>query len=125
MREFDPQTSPFTAVLVVEDHPLVLMTAVSMIEEAGLVAFAARDADEALAILSSEPDIGAMLTDLDMPGSMDGLALVLTVQQRWPHIRTLITSGGRAPDEPALAPTVAFYQKPYNPRLVIDALRAA
>ena len=124
MRDDVAESLPL-AVLVVEDHPLVLMTAVSMIEEAGLTAFAARDADEALAMLDGPVRIDAMLTDLDMPGSMDGLELVLTVQRRWPHVRTLITSGGRRPELPELRGEVGFYQKPYNPRLVVEALRAA
>ena len=59
-------------ILIVDDEPLQLMLAVDIMEEAGFVALAAKDADEAVAILESRSDIVLLLTDINMPGSMDG-----------------------------------------------------
>ena len=60
-------------VLVVEDDPLLRMLAVEVVEEAGCIAIEARDADEAVILLESRTDIALLFTDINMPGSMDGL----------------------------------------------------
>ena len=62
-------------VLIVEDEPLLRMLAVEVVEEAGFVAIEARDADEAVVLLESRADITLLFTDINMPGSMDGLKL--------------------------------------------------
>lgn len=62
-------------VLIVEDEPLLRMLAVEVVEDAGFVALEARDADEAVILLESRNDISVLFTDINMPGSMDGLKL--------------------------------------------------
>jgi CheY-like chemotaxis protein len=62
-------------VLVVEDDDLLRMCAVDMIEDAGFVVTEAPNADEALRLLESREDICIVFTDIDMPGSMNGLKL--------------------------------------------------
>ena len=57
------------------------------------MAIEAGDADEAVALLQSRPDISLLFTDIDMPGSMDGLKLAHAVRDRWPPIKILIVSG--------------------------------
>jgi two-component system, response regulator PdtaR len=80
-------------VLIVEDDPLLRMLAVEVVEEAGFVAFEAGDADAAVSLLESRPDVSVLLTDIDMPGSMDGLKLASAVRDRWPPIKILVVSG--------------------------------
>jgi CheY-like chemotaxis protein len=80
-------------VLVVEDEMLLRMRAVDMVEDAGYTSVEAVDADEAVAILESRSDIALLFTDIQMPGSMDGLGLAHAVRERWPPIKIILVSG--------------------------------
>jgi CheY-like chemotaxis protein len=80
-------------VLVVEDDVLLRMFAVEMIEEAGFRVIEAQDADAAIRVLEARNDIRIIFTDIDMPGSMNGLKLAHAVANRWPPIRIIATSG--------------------------------
>lgn len=84
-------------VLVVEDETLIRTCAVEMVEAAGFQAIAAADADEAIEILESRNDIRAVFTDVQMPGSMDGLRLAHVVRSRWPPVALIVTSGHITP----------------------------
>ena len=88
----DHSTAP-AVVLVVEDEMLLRMRAVDMVEDAGFTSVEAVNADEAVAILESRSDIALLLTDIQMPGSMDGLKLAHAVHERWPPIRIILVSG--------------------------------
>jgi two-component sensor histidine kinase/DNA-binding response OmpR family regulator len=81
------------AVLVVEDEMLLRMRAVDMVEDAGFTPVEAINADDALAILESRSDIEMLFTDIQMPGSMDGLKLAHDVHERWPSIKIILVSG--------------------------------
>jgi CheY-like chemotaxis protein len=80
-------------VLVVEDEMLLRMRAVDMVEDAGYTSVEAVDADEAVEILESRSDIALLFTDIQMPGSMDGLKLAFAVHERWPPIKIILVSG--------------------------------
>jgi CheY-like chemotaxis protein len=80
-------------VLVVEDEMLLRMRAVDMVEDAGFTPVEAVDADEAVAILEARSDVALMLTDIQMPGTMDGLKLAHTVHKRWPRSRSSLYRG--------------------------------
>src|SRR6202790_2208025 len=80
-------------VLVVEDEMLLRMRAVDMVEDAGYTSLEAVDADAAFAILESRSDIALLFTDIQMPGTMDGLKLAHAVHQRWPPIKIILGSG--------------------------------
>jgi CheY-like chemotaxis protein len=80
-------------VLVVEDEMLLRMRAVDMVEDAGFTPVEAVDADEAVAILESRSDIALLFTDIQMPGSMDGLGLAHAVHERWPPVKIILVSG--------------------------------
>ncbi|MEA2795718.1 MAG: hypothetical protein QOI87_3098 [Bradyrhizobium sp.] len=80
-------------VLVVEDEMLLRMRTVDMVEDAGFTSIEAVDADEAVAILESRSDIALLFTDIQMPGSMDGLRLAHAVRERWPPIKIILVSG--------------------------------
>ncbi|WP_447752135.1 response regulator [Sphingopyxis fribergensis] len=103
-------------VLVVEDDPLVLLSAVDIIEEAGYRALQASDADEAIAILEANPDIHIVFTDIEMPGSMDGVKLAAFIRDRWPPVEIIITSGRVPADDVTLPDRGVFLQKPYRPQ---------
>lgn len=109
-------------VLVVEDDPLVLLSAVDIIEEAGYQALQASDADEAIAILEANPEIHVVFTDIEMPGSMDGLKLAAFIRDRWPPVEIIITSGRVPADDVTLPDRGVFLQKPYRPQELTEQL---
>jgi two-component system, response regulator PdtaR len=117
-----PKSRP--VVLIVEDDPLLRMLAVDVIEEAGFVALEAGDADEAVALLESRPDITLLFTDVDMPGSMDGLKLAHAVRDRWPPIKILVVSGHARLQPCDLPWNSCFVGKPYQAATIIEELRS-
>jgi two-component system, response regulator PdtaR len=102
------------AVLVVEDEPITRMDVVEQLEEAGFTVFEAANADTAIIMLEANPSIRVLFTDIDMPGSMDGLKLAAAVRDRWPPVRIVVTSGHRKIDMAALPQESHFFSKPYN-----------
>jgi CheY-like chemotaxis protein len=82
-----------TNVLVVEDEMVLRMRAVDIVEDAGFTAVEAVNADEALSILETRSDIALLFSDIQMPGSMDGLKLAHAVHDRWPSIKIILVSG--------------------------------
>ena len=109
------------AVLVVEDEPLILWVALVMVADAGFEAVGAADADEAIQILESRDDIRVVFTDINMPGSMDGVKLAHAVRGRWPPLKIIVTSA-LAPERELPAGSV-FLPKPYNPHHVWKTLQ--
>ncbi len=101
-------------VLVVEDESLIRTSALEMVEQAGFEAIAASDADEAIRILESRNDIRAVFTDVQMPGSMDGLRLARVVRSRWPPVALIVTSGRTKISEADLPSGGRFLDKPYH-----------
>ena len=112
-----------TVVLVVEDEPLVRMGICDHLEGSGFTVLEAGTADEAIDILNSRFDIALVFTDVDMPGSMDGLRLAAAVRDRWPPIKIVVTSGHRQVDAGDLPDDAAFFSKPYNPDKIVDTFR--
>jgi two-component system, response regulator PdtaR len=110
-------------VLVVEDETLVRMFMADFLDEAGFKVFEAVNADEALTVLQARPDVQVVVTDIEMPGSMNGLALARTVQEHWPVIAVIVTSGRERPGPDDLSDKVAFLAKPYLPDTVINLTR--
>jgi two-component system, response regulator PdtaR len=101
-------------VLVVEDEPLIRMNAVDMIADAGSVAVEAANADEAIRILESRTDIDVVFSDVNMPGSMDGLRLLQLIHNRWPPIRLILVSGKELEAGTILPEGSVFIPKPYD-----------
>ncbi|MGE7368256.1 response regulator [Neorhizobium sp. NPDC001467] len=111
-------------VLVVEDEPLLRMMAIDLVEDAGLEAIEAANGDEALRLLECRSDIRVVFTDIDMPGSMDGLDLAAAVRDRWPPIEIILTSGHIHVSEIDLPQRGAFFSKPYDHGQVMRALQS-
>ncbi len=102
-------------VLLVEDEPLVRMTAADELDDAGFRVLEAKNADEALVVLEAHSDeVQVLFTDVDMPGSMNGMALAERVYQRWPHVLLLISSGYARPHSDEIPDHGRFVPKPYR-----------
>jgi CheY-like chemotaxis protein len=101
-------------VLVVEDEPLIRLGIVSMLEDRGFVAHEAGNADDAIRTLESKPEISIVLTDVDMPGTMDGIKLAHYVHHRWPPVRLIVISGKVRPATDELPEGARFISKPYE-----------
>ena len=110
-------------VLVVEDELLLRMDAVDMIAAAGFEVVEAGDADEAIEILETRSDIAVVFTDIQMPGTMDGLRLARAVRGRWPPIKIVATSGHLTVTETDLPEGGRFLPKPYSAVDVTCVLR--
>jgi CheY-like chemotaxis protein len=114
-----------TVVLVVEDEPLIRMDLASMIEDAGIDVIEACNADDAIAILEVRKDISIIFTDIEMPGSMDGLKPAFAVRDRWPPVSIIIASGRIRPEPHEMPSEVQFLRKPHNEVVVMEAIRKA
>ncbi|MFA6968706.1 response regulator [Bosea sp. (in: a-proteobacteria)] len=116
---------PQIVVLIVDDEPLIRMDLADMVRDAGYVALEAAHADEAIRLLESQPTIRILVTDIEMPGSMDGLKLAAAVRERWPPVAIIVTSGRILPANTALPEATAFLAKPYDGAAMEAALRKA
>ena len=110
-------------ILVVEDDFLLRMNAADIIRDAGFDVLEASNADEAIIILESRNDISVVFTDVQMPGSMDGLKLARAVRGRWPPIQIITTSGQCVVQAADLPEGGRFLPKPYNAVQVSGLLR--
>jgi CheY-like chemotaxis protein len=110
-------------VLVVEDEMLLRMRAVDMVEDAGFTSVEAVDADEAVAILESRSDIALLFTDIQMPGSMDGLKLAHAVHERWPPIKIILVSGQLKRANIDIPADSRFFGKPLEAKEMIAEMR--
>lgn len=108
-------------VLVVEDEVLIREIVAEELEDAGFAVVMAKNADQAIAILENRLDIHLVFTDIDMPGSMDGLKLAASVRDRWPPIHIIITTGKSRPLE--IPANALFIPKPYLSRNIVTAMR--
>jgi two-component system, response regulator PdtaR len=116
-----PRIGP--VILIVEDEFLLRMDSAELIENAGFEVIQASNADEAIEILKARPGIHVVFTDIQMPGSMDGLKLAQFVRNRWPPIKIVATSGLlRVADDDLPAGSV-FLPKPYRGTEIVATLR--
>jgi CheY-like chemotaxis protein len=116
--------SPVPAVvLVVEDEMLLRMRAVDMVEDAGYTSVEAVDADEAVAILEARSDVALLLTDIQMPGSMDGLGLAHAVHDRWPRIKIILVSGQLKLASIDIPANSRFFGKPLEAQAMIAQMQ--
>jgi CheY-like chemotaxis protein len=120
-----PLPRPFSVytVLVVEDDEMLRLCAADVIADAGFTPVEAANADEAVAILESRSDITLLFTDIQMPGSMDGLGLARTVHDRWPAIKIILVSGRGELSERDRPANSRFFQKPFATKQIIEGLQ--
>jgi CheY-like chemotaxis protein len=106
----------------VEDEILQRLTIAEELRSAGFSVIEAADADEALTILNSSSAIDVLLTDVRMPGSMDGVGLSAIVRSNWPRLKIIVASA-QAPAWPAPGLADAFIGKPYDPARVVRRVK--
>jgi two-component sensor histidine kinase/CheY-like chemotaxis protein len=111
-------------VLIVEDEMMLRMRAVNIVEDAGFCPVEAVNADEAIAILELRSDISLLFTDIQMPGTMDGLKLAHVVNDRWPSIKIILVSGKLNPSDADRPADSRFFGKPLSSEKMIAALKA-
>jgi two-component sensor histidine kinase/DNA-binding NarL/FixJ family response regulator len=110
-------------VLIVEDEMVLRMRAVDIVEDAGFCAVEAVNADQAMSILESRSDISLLFTDIQMPGSMDGLKLAHAVHDRWPAIKIILVSGQVNPSDAERPADSRFFGKPLSVEQMITELQ--
>ena len=113
---------PLPLVLVVEDEPLQRVLAALYLEDRRFEVLQAATAAQAIELLSANPRIGAVFSDIDMPGGMNGVGLARWISRERPELTVLLASGTAKPKDVAPWP---FLAKPYSMREVERRLRAA
>ncbi len=109
-------------VLIVEDSAIIRMSAVDLVLSAGYEALEAGDADEAIRILEGRDDIDLVFTDVQMPGTMDGIKLSHYIRDRWPPVKLIVASGAAIVEESMLPGGSRFFPKPYDDFSITEAV---
>lgn len=112
------------SVLIVEDEPIILLDIADQLEDEGFKVYQAGNADDAIEMLVANGDIRLVFTDIDMPGSMNGLKLATAVHDRWPPLEIIVTSGHHVVDLADLPEGSVFFSKPYEHLAVLQSIRA-
>ena len=116
----NPQT-----ILFVEDEAFLRMHSVEMLEAAGFRVLEAQNGSEALEILANRGDVSVLVTDVRMPGPMDGLDLVAQVRRDNPALPSIVVSGTTSADDAYGAGARDFIPKPYFDDIMLGAIRRA
>ncbi|MCZ0963856.1 response regulator [Paracoccus benzoatiresistens] len=114
---------PAHVILVAEDEPLLRMSMIMALEEAGFDAVGARNAREAITVLEMRPDIRLIFTDVDMGKGEDGLWLASQVRDRWPPVLIIVTSGHHHVSTEMMPQGARFFAKPYSVDQIIGQIR--
>lgn len=109
-------------ILVVEDEPLLRMDLVDNLQDAGFEVLEASNSVEAIEILSQHGEVCLIMTDVDMPGGMDGVKLAAYVRDRWPPLKIIVVSGHRRVSMDDIPAESRFFSKPYDPRRLIKSI---
>ena len=112
------------SVLVVDDEPLVRIFTVQVLEQAGFQVAEATNAQDALNRVDGRA-IDALVTDIQMPGQMDGCGLAWHVHAMCPNAALLIISGVTKPKAEALPPRSRFLAKPFDPQRLVREVNEA
>lgn len=110
-------------VLVVEDEFLIRLDAIDYLSGRDIVSLEAVNADQAMEILAGRRDIDVLFTDVNMPGTMDGLELAKRVRELSPLMGIIVTSGMVHADSESLPERVEFFEKPYDLHRIGDCIR--
>lgn len=114
----------YPIVLIVEDEPIVRFYESELAEGAGFLTLMASNADEAIRELEGPIDVKILLTDVSMPGAMDGIELASLVRERWPDVRIVVASGHVDSVEGDGQSQIVYVRKPFTPQQLIDALQS-
>ena len=111
-------------LLVVENELLLSVDISDALKDDGYDVITVANADEAIKVLETRNDIHTIFTDIDLPGSMDGLKLAAAVKDRWPPVHIIVTTGMSAPRRDQMPANSLFIAKPYRNAEVLEALRS-
>jgi CheY-like chemotaxis protein len=118
----EPNNSQQT-VLIVEDEVLIRMSSAATLEDAGFRILEAGSCAQALEMLLANNDISLLMTDVRMPGEMDGLDLVELVRRNHPQIRAMVVSGNTSAQQARDAGAQAFLPKPFMAHSLVQAMQ--
>lgn len=116
-------TADKAVVMFVDDEPLVLMNGADLLLDAGFEVVEAESGDQALAKFGERGDIRAVVTDINMPGKTDGIALARAIRTARPEVAVIVTSGAVRPSPDDLPRDVRFISKPYRGDQVVQGIR--
>ena len=111
-----------SCILLVEDELFVRITIGDSLREAGFAVIEAFNADEAVSILRSGAQIDLILSDVRMPGAMDGLDLLEHARGTYPHIPVIVMSGHLMAGEALDRGAAHFLAKPYSLKDALDVI---
>jgi CheY-like chemotaxis protein len=117
--------TPTYTVLVVEDEPLIRMTLSDELSGAGFQVLEAANAREAIAILEASPDVVCVVSDVVMPGEMDGISLAWEIRCRWSSVATILSTGKSPPSWSMVPDGTTVLQKPYGLDVLVAAVSGA
>lgn len=115
------QSKPISSstILIVEDEAIIRFELIDLFEEEGYRVFGAADADEAIAILDEHGEVRVVLTDIEMPGSMNGLKLAHYIRDRFPPTLLLVASGRVSVPASEMPEHSAYLAKPFDPAAML------
>jgi CheY-like chemotaxis protein len=120
----NPRDAAKSTILVVEDEPLIRAHLIEAFEDAGFAVLEPADGDNAVRILEQNaPRVRALFSDINLPGSLDGVLLARLARRHWPWIAIVLASGRPKPDDLAMPENVRFFQKPYAINSVVGHVR--
>jgi CheY-like chemotaxis protein len=111
-----------TVILVVEDHPIVRACMVEALLDAGFEGLDVGNASEAIALLEARADIRLVVTETEIPGSMDGLKLARCIRDRWPPVKLIVVSGRFEVAAGHLPVGTKFFPKPYHDTAIVEEM---
>ena len=112
-----------SSILIVEDEVLTSEYLEFVLQRAGYEAIPAASAEEAIAVLEHRDDVYLVVTDINLPGSLNGLQLAALVRDRWPAINIIAVTGYSAPRSDELPTGSLFVPKPYSAQNIMQAVR--
>lgn len=118
-----PLSKPLRIILV-DDNPMIRSSICRALFAMDMDVTEACSADEALDLLERHPPFDMMVTDVEMRGTMNGIALANIVKERWSDIALLITSGCEGLDLDSLPAGAAFLAKPATAVQLIQMIHA-
>ena len=116
------KTHAARSILVVDDEPIIRINLADFFADEGFEVHEAENADQAIALLAENPTIQVVLTDVQMPGSMDGVKLAHYVHERYPPTLLVVASGAVRPTVAELPTHTMFIAKPFDPRFVLGEI---
>lgn len=114
---------PCRLILVVEDEPTIREFLCEILEDEGFATQGVPTADEALVFIDRHPEqVRLLLTDITMPGTLNGAGLANRVRERWPAMPVLVMSGYETPQSSGIRYPVSFIRKPWTIGQILDSV---